>query len=738
MEHVNCKICKSKDTVFLSELNDFFSDENSYPLYRCNSCENLFYDPFPEVNYADAYKDILKKYYVEYDAGLLFMTSLLSPLLQERKISSILEIGAGYGFLLDIANTLLTPKSIIGVEPSDNSHNIKQLFNIDYIQDFFDENSACNLPRQDLIIASEVIEHTFDPEQFLLDIKQKLTDQGVGVLTTPNATELFYKVTNDGFESDQNLFPGAHTIIFSKASIQTLMDKHSLYSKVFLSEGERGKTSLIIYFSKSKESLKHLNYLPPTEDSVKEICKKYLENKIKSIKSSNLIYAGYVYRLIEIKMNSGDFYGLDQLFNWVTQIFETKYGFSIVNYDDFDIQKITSVEEYLNSCPAYSSRLIYYYAIYQNINNHKFRAFQAYSFAKKLFCLEKNFSLFLANETLLPIVETELNLIRRELDVSEQRRSSIRDSFVYKVLRKIKRTAIKVLYRSIYFLRRQEIKLKVALDRGSKDLGATIIQMNGSSCSNKRLAIFSHFDKDNIVDDYVIEYVKALHDLEIDIIFVSTAEELKKDELKKISQFCTKVIVKENKGYDFGSWSIGLSFVFKELDRYEDLILCNDSVYAPLFDFGSMFNQMKKFQCWSVTDNYEFEHHMQSYFMCFKPDIFKREFFKKFWSNISAHKHKETIIQRYEVGLSRLLKENNFSVASYCKSAMFSDKPINVTHQFWKELIVQAKCPVIKVELLRNNPLNLDTYLFSRVIKQNSLYDVELIKNHLLRASEPK
>ena len=37
----------------------------------------------------------------------------------------------------------------------------------------------------------------------------------------------------------------------------------------------------------------------------------------------------------------------------------------------------------------------------------------------------------------------------------------------------------------------------------------------------KRAVVFAHYDKDNIVDDYVIYYIKALKEIAETIIFVS-------------------------------------------------------------------------------------------------------------------------------------------------------------------------------------------------------------------------
>jgi rhamnosyltransferase len=734
LSQINCKVCGSSDTKHLIDLNDFFNDQHSYPLYRCNSCESLFYDPFPLVNYADTYQDILKKYYVEYDAGLLFMTSLLQPVLGKKKISSILEIGAGYGFLLDIARQIFEPKSIVGVEPSDNSHQMKELFDIDFLQDFFNEKTCENFELQDLIIASEVIEHTFDPEQFLLDIKNRLKDDGIGILTTPNASELFYNASQNGYESDQYLFPGAHTIIFSKQSLESLMKKHDLFFKVFLSEGEREKTSLIVYFSKSEDAIKCLEYAKPTNERVKLLYKKYLVEKIKKISNQNMIYLGYLYRLIEIKINTGDFKGIDSLFKLLMEDLQKNYYVSLIDYQTIDYLLSTSTfNDYIDRCPSYTSRLAYYYGVYMEYKGNNFKSYQAYTLAQKLFEFERNFSLFNANQSLKPISEEKRRSTFKKALLASERTQKIKSNIVFKVFKKLSLFFLKKLVFLYGYLNRQRIRLKVHFDMGDLNVGELLLSENFAAVKSNSVAVFSHYDRDNVIDDYVLEYINALVEQNINVVFVSTSEKLNDDELSKVRNLCTKIIVKENKGYDFGSWKTGITVLGKELDNYERLILCNDSVYAPLFPLNCMFEKMNGFNCWSITDNNDFSHHMQSYFMSFSKEIFQKDYFIKFWKNIRNHKFKQSIILNYEVGLTILLEENGVKPKSYCSQSSYSKKNVNITHTLWKELIIDGQCPILKIELLRDNPLNLDLLMLKDILNKNTSFDVKLIDNHQKR-----
>ena len=69
------------------------------------------------------------------------------------------------------------------------------------------------------------------------------------------------------------------------------------------------------------------------------------------------------------------------------------------------------------------------------------------------------------------------------------------------------------------------------------------------------LCLFAHFDKDSIVDDYVLHYLAKLKELPFSIIFIS-ASPLGGGEQAKLAGCCDDVIVRPNAGLDFGSWSL--------------------------------------------------------------------------------------------------------------------------------------------------------------------------------------
>lgn len=265
------------------------------------------------------------------------------------------------------------------------------------------------------------------------------------------------------------------------------------------------------------------------------------------------------------------------------------------------------------------------------------------------------------------------------------------------------------------------------------------------------LCVFAHFDRDGIVDDYVVHYLRALDELDCEIVFVSTAEDMADAEIEKISPFCRWYIVKQNIGYDFASWRTGLETV-TDFSGYDRIILANDSVYGPLQDLNGIFDEMgrRHLDFWGITDSLRYGRHLQSYFMVFEKPVIESATFRSFWRNLPDYRNKHVIITQGEVGLSHRLTAAGFHFAAYNPveqvfSSLFREKAgwvtkirgrrFNSTHIGWSVLL-RAGCPFIKVQLLRDNPKGVgDVAEWEHVVTGISGRDAGLIRRHLERLS---
>ena len=248
------------------------------------------------------------------------------------------------------------------------------------------------------------------------------------------------------------------------------------------------------------------------------------------------------------------------------------------------------------------------------------------------------------------------------------------------------------------------------------------------NCGKKvknRICIFSHFDKNNIVDDYAVYYLAELSKI-ADIIFVSTAESL--TDLVSIEEICRDIIIKENYGYDFSAWKSGLKLLGSELNEYKELILCNDSMFGPFFDLEPIFDEMQsQYDIWSMTDNRQITYHLQSYFVVYNKKAFNHALFTEFWEDFKIYIDKQKLIEMNEVKFSeKLYGCKDLKVGAYVSSSDL-DSYLNITHYYWDELISHYKFPFIKKELLRDNPMNVDISNWQDSIKNNSKYNVDMI-----------
>ncbi len=125
----------------------------------------------------------------------------------------------------------------------------------------------------------------------------------------------------------------------------------------------------------------------------------------------------------------------------------------------------------------------------------------------------------------------------------------------------------------------------------------------------KRVAIFAHYDKDCLIDDYVLLYLKNLKECVDDIFFISDCD-VKESELRKISDIVTYSECKKHGiSKDLGRYKIGFEVLLKKYrnlyDSAQELLFVNDSCYC-IGKFDKIFEDTSKIDCdaWSLCDDY--------------------------------------------------------------------------------------------------------------------------------------
>lgn len=251
----------------------------------------------------------------------------------------------------------------------------------------------------------------------------------------------------------------------------------------------------------------------------------------------------------------------------------------------------------------------------------------------------------------------------------------------------------------------------------------------------KRLTLFAHYDGQSEVKDYVLEYLKCLRSVSDRVIFISTSA-LPVEQQARAGKFCDEVILKDNVGFDFSMWQLGIRQV--ALSDYDELLLTNSSIFGPLRPLEPYFEEMSQSPCdyWGMTESIQIANHIQSYFLVLKRPVLESDSFQSFFDAVLPFKDKSQTIRSYEVGLSVMLNEAGFVGAPYVEfqdlfptgalGKLFKFKKRNPTC-FYPLRLIEHGMPFVKVEVLRDNPAHVSLGPLKRLL-QRAGYGEELIQ----------
>ena len=270
--------------------------------------------------------------------------------------------------------------------------------------------------------------------------------------------------------------------------------------------------------------------------------------------------------------------------------------------------------------------------------------------------------------------------------------------------------------------------------------------------SSPRLCLFSHYDPQGRVAPHVLHYLEHLARMGVSVVFVTAAPEPRAEDLAAAGRLCSRILVRENAGLDFGSWHDAL-WLIGDLSEYNELILANDSVYGPLFELEPIFRTMSAagYDVWGVTESLQEGRHLQSYFLVFGARALQSPFFAAFWRDFRHLRYKPAVVGRFEIGLSRRARSAGLRVGAYCpyepvrdaflknphyrfRSRVITPRcRLNPSHFFWQTLIEEFGCPFLKVGLVRDNPEQVPGTDWEECLRNATRYNTGLIHSHLAR-----
>lgn len=279
--------------------------------------------------------------------------------------------------------------------------------------------------------------------------------------------------------------------------------------------------------------------------------------------------------------------------------------------------------------------------------------------------------------------------------------------------------------------------------------------MSSRSISNKtrRLCIYFFYDKDGIVDDYVVYYLQSMQEFFSEICVVVNGF-LTEEARKKIESVCQRLIIRENKGFDSWAYKEALeSYGFEYIaNNFEEVLLNNFTCFGPVGSFAPMFKKMGKSVCdfWGhcryyphkgqKVKNIPIPEHLMSYFILFRKNILKSKFWSEYWHTLQPINDYDDARLNHEFRLTPYFEKLGFISDSYmnCERAYKIKTNGSVFDAYYQ--LVKEKSPLLKRKVFFSKNGKYCFYvLFSRYnkilyyIKLHNLYDLKLIFSNLIR-----
>lgn len=255
--------------------------------------------------------------------------------------------------------------------------------------------------------------------------------------------------------------------------------------------------------------------------------------------------------------------------------------------------------------------------------------------------------------------------------------------------------------------------------------------MNCKETIIKRLAIFSFYDKNGEVFDYIYELLRQLSESTEKLVFVSNSQIIDPRQIAEVRKYADEVYFRENTGFDAGAYKYAMMKLGREkLQEYEEVILCNDTFFGPFVPLDKILSKMEsqKKDFWGLDfcEHNVFDS-IRSYFLVFGERIIKNGvLFNFFEDDIDEtwHDIRDDLIN-FENGIFYYLSNQGYTYCTYGKP---NDCNLYKSPNY---LIKKYQVPVLKKKQKLSEAKVLNNFADAvHWVVANSTYDIRLIDQY--------
>jgi len=267
----------------------------------------------------------------------------------------------------------------------------------------------------------------------------------------------------------------------------------------------------------------------------------------------------------------------------------------------------------------------------------------------------------------------------------------------------------------------------------------------------RRLCIFSFYDADGVVDDYVIHFLREMGRHVERILFYSNGPLSRNSEVS-LKGVVHEMILRANEGFDILPYKEGLERIdFNRDGHFDEVLMVNHTCYGPIFPFDELFSEMSRRTCdfWGVTAHMELTpnpftgqgtlpYHLNSNFIVVRKDMLRSQSFRKYWERLGGSLTYETAVQSHETVFTQHFTKLGYVCECYLDCAKYgSHYPafIDIDES------IADRSPLLKRRPFFHDPRFLEHYSVDLpraidLVEKQSNYDGSMIWKNIIRSAE--
>lgn len=270
----------------------------------------------------------------------------------------------------------------------------------------------------------------------------------------------------------------------------------------------------------------------------------------------------------------------------------------------------------------------------------------------------------------------------------------------------------------------------------------------------KRIAIYAFYDPKGDVKEYVLYKLERLR-AHVDEIIVICNGEPSPTGRANLQRVADSVHVRENQGFDAWAYRHGILEIvgLEKLARYDELLLLNATVYAPIFPFSELFGKMDRMNVdfWGITafngpvadyipGKGIIPFHIQSYFTAIRRRLLSSQDFRDYWLTLPPLPDYFSAVLEHECRFTDHFVNRGYRAGVYSETAGLGapNPPMDMM-----DVLLANRCPILKRRFFLDDAegvhaSNIDLRRALDIITRTSDYPTALIWHDVTRVARPR